>query len=226
MIVTPALLEQKIEIQKNQLVSLSPFFSRFQIDIADNTLVPNTTTQVDDLFASSFFNETNQTIFDFHLMVMDPIKHIKLIALLPKKRVGTILIHKTAFPNYQLLTTNYPLLKFGLVLDPKDEVGTVEESLLHALPAIQIMTIIPGFQGSSFIEELLIKIEQLRKRGFRQEILIDGSVNEKTIPIILSKKYRPDVFGIGSYLTKSPSNELKKRVLFLQSALSPRNKVK
>lgn len=219
MIVTPALLEQEVEKQKEELIALSPYYSRFQIDIADNTLVPNTTTQLSELFQSSFFNITAGVTFDFHLMVSDPIKHINAIKSLPKKRVGIIFIHNSVFPDYSQLKAAYPLFKFGLVLNPEDNVETIEKRLLDQLSAFQIMTIIPGFQGSSFIEKTLIKIEQLRKRGFEKEIVIDGSVNEKTIPVILSKEYKPNVFGVGSYLTKSPKQELKKRVLYLSSKL-------
>jgi len=215
MIITPALLEQEVKKQKEELLALSPYYSRFQIDIADNTLVPNTTTQVLELFESSFFNMVSGLLFDFHLMVSDPIKHINTINLLPKKRVGIIFIHKSVFPNYLLLTNRYPLLRFGLVLNPEDEVESIEPKLLEKLPSLQVMTITPGFQGSSFKEELLIKIEQLRNRGFKREIAIDGSVNEKTLPIILSKKYVPDVLGVGSYLTKAPNRELRKRIDFL-----------
>lgn len=215
--VVPALLEQDVEVQKKQLLSLSRHYSRFQIDIADNIFVPNKTTQVDELLNSSFFNIAGGVLFDFHLMVADPIKHIDAIKLLPKKRIGTILIHYSVFPQYSNLKRLYPTLRFGLVLNPEDEVNTIPEELITRLPSLQIMTIIPGFQGSSFIEKLLIKIEQARKRGYRGEILIDGSVNEKTIPIILSKEYKPDILGIGSFLTKASPKALRERVDYLTS---------
>lgn len=217
MIVVPALLEQLVEIQKNQLLTLSKHYSRFQIDIADNTLVPNKTTQIDELFHSSFFNVVSQVVFDFHLMVSDPIKHIESIKSLPKKRVGVVLIHASVFSHYSLLTSHYPLFKFGLVLNPEDDVAMLDEGWIHSLPAIQVMTITPGFQGSPFVKESLTKIEQLRKRGFKGEVLIDGSVNESTLPLILSKEYKPDILGVGSYLTKSPKNKFEKRIKYLNS---------
>lgn len=216
--VVPALLEQDVEVQKKQLLSLSRYYSRFQIDIADNVFVPNRTTQIDELLNSSFFNIAGGVLFDFHLMVADPIKHIEAIKLLPKKRVGTVLIHYSVFPSYSDLKRLYPTLRFGLVLNPEDEVSSVPEELIFHLPSLQIMTIVPGFQGSSFIEKLLIKIEQARKREYRGEILIDGSVNEKTIPIILSKEYKPDILGIGSFLTKASPKMLRERVEYLTTA--------
>lgn len=218
MIVTPALLEQKCGELKAKLLSLSPHFSRFQIDVADNTLVPNTTAQINELLNSAFFNIVSDIIFDFHLMVSDPIKHLEVIKTLPKKRIGIVLVHQSVFPNYQLLTASYPQLHFGLVLSPEDAVESIDESLLKALPAIQIMTVKPGFQGSPFIESSLIKIEQLRKRGYRGEILIDGAVNDKTLPVILSKEYKPDVLGIGSFLSKAKPGQLKRRVEFLKKS--------
>lgn len=218
--VVPALLEQDVEVQKGQLLSLSRFYSRFQIDIADNTFVPNKTTQVDELNDSSFFNMTGGVIFDFHLMVSDPIKHINIIRNLPKKRVGSVLIHYSVFPPYEDLKRLYPAMKFGLVLNPEDKVSSIPEELLTKLPSLQVMTITPGFQGSSFIEELLIKIEQLRKRGYWGEILIDGSVNDRTLPIILSKEYKPDILGIGSFLTKASPKFMKERIQYLNTILS------
>lgn len=216
--VTPALLEQKSDVLKAELLTLSPHFSRFQIDVADNTLVPNTTVQIKDLIHSAFFNTVSGIVFDFHLMVSDPIRHLEVIKTLPKKRVGVILIHTSVFPNYSLATSHYPLIKFGLVLSPTDKVENINEALIKSLPAIQVMTVKPGFQGSPFIENTLIKIEQLRKRGYKGEILIDGAVNDTTLPVILSKEYKPDVLGIGSFLTKAKPGQLKKRVELLKKS--------
>lgn len=217
--VVPALLEQDVEMQKKQLLSLSRFYSRFQVDIADNIFVPNKTTQIEELNDASFFNMASGVVFDFHLMVSDPIKHIETITHLPKKRVGCVLIHHSVFPPYEDLKKAYPTLRFGLVLNPEDEVSSVPEQLITQLPSFQVMTITPGFQGSSFIEELLIKIEQLRKRGYKGEILIDGSVNEKTLPIILAKEYKPDILGIGSFLTKASPKLMKERIQHLTNIL-------
>lgn len=215
--VVPALLEQLVDLQKMQLLSLSKHYSRFQIDIADNTLVPNITTQIDELFHSSFFNLVSRVVFDFHLMVSDPKKHLELLKILPNKRVGIILIHHSVLPDFPLLKKDYPQFRFGLVLNPKDEVATLDAEVFHILPAIQIMTIKPGFQGSPFVEESLTKIEQLRKRGFKRDILIDGSVNDKTLPTILSLKYKPDILSVGSFLTKSPKNKCEKRIKYLNA---------
>ncbi|MDO9028676.1 MAG: hypothetical protein Q7U68_07475, partial [Candidatus Roizmanbacteria bacterium] len=55
--------------------------------------------------------------------------------------------------------------------------------------------------------ETLTKVERLRQLGYRKEIFLDGAINKKTIPIILSKKYQPDFICPGSYLTKTKTLE-------------------
>ena len=87
----------------------------------------------------------------------------------------------------------------GIVLDPEDKVSTT----IHSFPAVQIMTVVPGKQGQSFLPNNLDKITQLRKNGYTGQILIDGSVNAETLKLILQQKYRPDVLNVGSYLVKA-----------------------
>ena len=69
------------------------------------------------------------------------------------------------------------------------------------------MTIIPGAQEQTFIDYPLEKIEQLRAAGYRYNISVDGGVNNITLPIIVSKKNRPDFLNIGSYFSKSNNIE-------------------
>jgi len=210
MIIVPTLLDENIALLDEEVKRLSLFYPRFQIDIADGVFVPHTTIQISDL-TNLYTLAKPEIIFDFHLMVQDPLKQCEMIKNLHGITLGTVLIHKSVFPPLSELVSNYPSLRFGLVLSPEDEVSTIDNEQIISLPALQIMTVVPGFQGSPFVEESLIKIEQLRKRGFTGEILIDGSVNENTIPIILSKLYKPDVMGVGSYLTNSPREELERR---------------
>ncbi len=223
MIVVPAPLETVVEPFVANVKRLSRYYSRFQVDIADGKFVPNTTIQISD-FVSIYPKLPQNLCYDFHLMVQDPLLHIDTLLSLPKSTIGEILIHLSVFPNYIQLVADYPQFRFGLVLNPEDRVESVDRSLLKSIPCVQIMTVIPGFQGQSFIPKMLQKIEQLRNRGFSGEILIDGSVNEHTLPTILELQHQPDTVGIGSYLTKTKDEELPRRVEFLKSQLIPGNK--
>lgn len=211
----PSILDPNAPILKKHLEKLSPYFSRFQIDIADGQLVPNKTLSVDDVvkfFSNNQYPMTNNQYFDFHLMVKDYEGEIKKLEKLKK-----LINIKNIFIHYCALTTTYPLqpthysLPIGLVLNPSDKVSDLVSHFdLNKIPFIQIMSVSPGFQGQAFIPQTLNKIEQLRALGYRSPIFLDGAINEKTIPIILSKKYLPDFICPGSYLVAAQN--IKERV--------------
>jgi D-allulose-6-phosphate 3-epimerase len=200
--VIPTLLNVSIEEFDLQLKTLSPYFNYFQIDIADGEFVPNRTIQIENLI--TYFTSRQPPItncqFDFHLMVKDVQAEIhkieQLKTIIPVKN---ILVHfSTLITNEQQLTANC-----GIVLNPEDQLVDLRDKYnLIQIPALQIMTVTPGFQGGSFIPNMLNKIEQLRLTGYRNTIMIDGGINEKTLSVILEQQYKPDVLCIGSYLTK------------------------
>ncbi len=213
MIVVPAPLEIEKDVLIQDINRLVPFFSRFQIDIGDGEFVKNMTVQTTE-FANSFssLQRVEHVVFDFHLMVKDPLPHIEALQKLPKKNIGVVFVHMAVFPQENIGG-------FGLALSPEDKVESISDALISTLPAVQIMTVYPGFQGQPFLPEMLIKIEQLRKRGYKREILIDGGVNEKTLVHVLQQKYIPDVSCVGSFLTKAPTEELGQRVRYLKSTI-------
>src|SRR3989344_4912266 len=224
--VIPALLENNSNALIKQINRLSPFFKTFQVDIADGIFVPNKTVRIKEInnfLTNNQYLITNNFIFDFYLMVKDYEKEIeKLSNLVSKKimKINNIFVHFSLLPNYQLLITNYPNFSFGLVLNPEDNVDELKQKYdLNQIESIQIMSVNPGFQGQPFLPHTLKKIEQLRKQNYRHKILLDGAINQDTLPLILSKKYKPDCLCIGSYLTKAEN--LKERIKFLNKKLPP-----
>lgn len=213
----PSILEKNASSLFYQINKLSPYFSRFQIDIADGIFVPNKTVQIEELFHKDSLQK-DSLLFDFHLMVKDYESEIrKLEKLRNLLKINYIFIHFDLLPNYQLLTTDYSL-PIGLTLNPHDQVSDLARQYdLNKIPFLQIMSVNPGFQGSPFLPEMLNKIERLRNIGYGKEIFLDGSVNEKTIPVILTKKFHPDFICPGSYMTKAEGQELEKRKNYLET---------
>ncbi len=223
--IIPSPLEKNSDDLIKQLKRLSPYFKSFQIDIADGIYVPNKTVQIDEILLAikQFNNETIKTLsFDFHLMVKDYEQSIKQLNNLTIKnksfRIQTIFIHYSLHPNYHLLTVNFPQFHFALVLNPEDSVSDLTNNYqLTTINSIQIMSVHPGFQGSPFLPETLKKIEQLRQKDYRNTIYLDGAVNQETLPIILTQKFKPDVICPGSFLTKT--DHLQDHVDYLRTAI-------
>jgi pentose-5-phosphate-3-epimerase len=224
----PSILETNVEIFWQQLKKLSPYFSYFQIDIADGKLVPNKTIQINDIIST--IGQLNnlaieQLIVEFHLMVFDYESEINKIDKLNRTvnfvKVKKVLIHLKALKTIaQLLhgsivkkaieqLNNLTMKQFNidLVLNPEDEVKS-NWSTIKNFPTVQIMSVNPGFQGTPFLPETLNKINELRKLGFKGTISLDGAINDKTFPIILKNKYLPDVLFPGSYLKEYTKKRL------------------
>ncbi len=217
--IIPSILEKNSTDVFSQLKRLISYFNTFQVDIADGRFVPNRTMQIEE-FSSTIQQLSNETMgplsFDLHLMVKDYEKEIeKLDKLRSLINVKNIFIHYSLFPNIYYLTSNFPSLTLGLVLNPDDSVEDLTKRYtLNPIPSIQIMSVNPGFQGSPFIPETLKKIEQLRLKDYRNKIYLDGAINQDTIPLINSLKYKPDYLCIGSFLTKAEN--LEERVNYLK----------
>ena len=213
----PSILEKNPQDLFYQINKLSPYFKRFQIDIADGIFVPNKTVQIEELFNMKTVFNKDSLFFDFHLMVKDYKTEIKKIEKLIKLiKVNLILIHFSVILDFGFQISDFSSIPIGLVLNPQDQVDYLSTHYsLNTIPYLQIMSVNPGFQGSPFLPETLNKIEQLRDMDYRKEIFLDGAVNEKTISVILSKRYQPDFICPGSYLTKT--NNLKERVQYLKN---------
>ncbi len=222
MIAIPTLLTTNIQEFKEQLELFQKPFPRIQLDIADGKLVPNKTTQIEEiieLIQTGQVKVAPTTSFDFHLMVEDyfgeleKIKKVHEIGI----KVEVILINFKLNPDLEKLSAQYPHLTIGLDLNPDVSASSmVSQYSLKHIKAIQIMSVVPGFQGSPFVPEVLEKIEHLREQDYSGQIFMDGGINASTIPQILGKKYKPDFICIGSFLTKAVE-KLDERIEYLHS---------
>ncbi len=209
--IIPTLLTTTTQEFIDQMDLFQKYYSRIQLDITDGELVPNITVQIPEiieLVKEKKVIVSSNVLFDFHLMVNNYELALKQIVELQElgMKVNLSLVNAELHPDIPTLNPQYQFA-IGLDISPKTQIdGIAHHYDLSYVPSIQIMTVNPGFQGSPFLEEMLLKIEQLRSQHYSAEIMIDGGVNEKTIPIIGGKKYPPDFLCIGSYLTKAGSD--------------------
>jgi len=217
--IIPALLTDNQKSLLSQIKKLSSYFKYFQIDIADGLFVPNKTLGIENILTA--IKEEDSCLlkdfsFDFHLMVKDWPKEIKKLNKLKKIiNIKNVLIHYSVWLTVQSPLSNSFDFPLGIVLNPQDSVDQLIKKVdLQSISTIQIMSVNPGFQGSTFIKETVKKIGQLRKLNYKKPILLDGGINKKTLPFILLQKYRPDVLCIGSFLTKA--KDLDQRISWLK----------
>ncbi|MFQ5452206.1 MAG: hypothetical protein ACE5DQ_01455 [Candidatus Paceibacterota bacterium] len=212
----PSVLESDTQALARRLKEYSAFFPHMQIDIADGVFVENKTVQIDKILKMitsqppgiPFGNPWGSGIptFEFHLMVKNWISYLeKLKKLCNYMQITRVLVHAQVFNSqFSILNSQFEL---GLVLNPEDSVSDYLR-LITKFQTVQLMTVHPGKQGSAFLPEVLDKIDELRDSGFAGEIILDGAMNELTLPRVLARKHWPDAVCPGSYFHKRTQEKL------------------
>lgn len=220
--ICPSILEKTTNDYFSVIKKLSSYFNYFQLDFTDGEYVDNKTADIDEFLNElTNYQEINNFYFDFHLMLKnykDVIEKLKKLVINKKIKVNHVLIHFDLSPKNSLFSDVSIPFTIGITLNPDDKVNDLAQKYnINKIKAVQIMSVYPGFQGNSFLPKMIKKIEQLRIIGYKSKIFLDGGVNDQSISFIKSQKFLPDVICPGSYLTKSPVEEILKKIHLLNS---------
>ena len=197
----PAVLETNLQDFEKQVNYFGKYFNQIQIDISDGIYTPQKT--IDILEINKITSDFSNIIFDFHLMVKNPSVEIRKIKNLTNIKTNVVLIHIDQIENLEI---NEPI-NIGTVLNPEHKIADYFETI-NEYPFTQIMTVNPGFQGQHFLEDNLIKINQLRELGFNGQIFIDGGIDDVSMTLIENNPFKPDFLCIGSYLKTDTERKL------------------
>ncbi len=155
------------------------------LDVMDGHFVPNLT--IGPMIVKALRKHTRLP-FDCHLMISDPQKYIPAFL---DAGADMISIHVEAEPHLQraLQLIRDGGAKAGIALNP----ATSAESLSTALDFcdyVLAMTVNPGFGGQKFIEPVVPKIRHIsrliRERGLGVEIEVDGGIDARTAPHVVT----------------------------------------
>lgn len=185
--------------------AISLGISHIHYDVMDGNFVENISFG-EPVFKSINDKYGNDVIFDVHLMVNNPVKHIKQFASLNCK---DICLHYEVLtlgdiPKIQEIRNQYPSLKIGLAFSPETSFDEIK-SLLNFFDYVLVMSVVPGKGGQKFIEGSENKIKSLKE--YREtfclnfEIGVDGGINDVTGPICTS--CGADYLVAGAYYFKS-----------------------
>src|SRR3989344_4519809 len=193
--IVPAILTKSPDEFKEMLWVAEPYFSRVHLDIADGVFVPNTTIKGAEELAS-IHTPLKITV---HLMVSKPEDVLRqwldadiesLIFHLESTNQMDELINKTKTGGK----------KVGIAINP----DTPTESIMPFVDRadfIHFMTVVPGFYGSEFKEEVLNKIKNFSQKYPNIEIAVDGGIDLVTARKVVEAG--ADVLVVGSYFFKN-----------------------
>ena len=181
----PSLLSADFSKLADEIASIEQGADVLHLDVMDGHFVPNLTIGPAIVKAC---RAVSKLTFDCHLMVSQPQLYIERFL---DAGADMISIHYEAEPHLQrgLQLIRDGGAKAGIALNP----ATPAEALSTALEFcdfVLVMTVNPGFGGQKFIEPVVPKIRHIsqlvRERGLPVEIEVDGGIDEKTAPLVVS----------------------------------------
>lgn len=162
------------------------------VDVMDGHFVPNLTIGAPVV---KHLRKSTKLVLDSHLMIDNPGKYIEDFA---KAGSDIITIHQEAIKNPKAVLKKIKALgvKAGISIKPKTKASKIYD-LLDMVDLVLIMTVEPGFGGQAFMEDMMPKIKNIRKR-FNGDIQVDGGINSETAKKV--KKAGANVLVAGTYV--------------------------
>ena len=200
--IIPAILATSEEQYQKDITKLnnSPSLTEgwVHIDFADNKFVQNQTIEP-EIIKKSPTNLRKEA----HLMVAHPKEWIEKLANADFERV---IFHIECEDDVEEVIdlAKEQGLEVGLAIKFETPIEKLE-LFVPKIDTILVMSVVPGFQGQSFIAKSLDKIKELKSKGWQTKIGIDGAVKSSNIKEIIGTGV--DMVTIGSYLLEGDLEE-------------------
>jgi ribulose-phosphate 3-epimerase len=154
---------------------------RIQVDVMDGHFVPNLT--FGPLIVEAVWRATKLPI-EAHLMVERPELFLEAFV-----KAGATLIEVQVEATTSLYRTVQSIkelgAKAGVAINPATPIEDLRE-ILPYIDLVNVMTVEPGFGGQKFIARSTEKISRLRAMAPEMEIEVDGGIDARTAPLVVS----------------------------------------
>ena len=183
--IAPSLLSANFAKLAEEIASVEKHADILHLDVMDGHFVPNITMGPAIVKACRAISKLT---FDCHLMIAEPQLYIERFLDAGAEMIS---VHQEAEPHLQraLQVIRDGGARAGIAINP----STPAESLSTAIEFcdfVLVMTVNPGFGGQRFIEPVVPKIrhiaQMIRERGLPVEIEVDGGIDARTAPAVVS----------------------------------------
>lgn len=170
------------------------------VDVMDGAFVPQETVWNDPAKLAEL--DTSLPL-DVHLMIASPDERALEFV---QAGATMITVHAEASQDPQKLLSKLHQqdVKVGLAINPDTSLERAEP-YLPLIDYLLIMTVKPGKAGQSFLQKVLEKVVEAKKRHPHLKVEVDGGLNEDTIPAVLEAGADILVIGHAIYSAESPA---------------------
>jgi len=177
------------------------------VDVMDGHFVPNISFGTP---AVAGLRKSTDAFLDCHLMVTNPRQWLPVFA---KMKVNGYTFHYEAAQedSLQLLRDiKAHGMRAGIAIKPKTPVEVLfENNLAEEADMILVMTVEPGFGGQAFMEDMMPKVSELRRRYPNKLIQVDGGIALNTIDKAAQAGANVIVAGSGIFNHPDPAEAIR-----------------
>jgi ribulose-phosphate 3-epimerase len=183
--IAPSLLSANFAKLAEEIASIEQGADILHLDVMDGHFVPNITMGPGIVKAC---RAVSKLTFDCHLMIENPQLYIDRFI---EAGADMISIHEETEPHLQraLQMIRDGGARAGIAINPATPVESLTTSI-EFCDFVLVMTVNPGFGGQHFIEPVVPKIrhiaQMIRERGLPVEIEVDGGIDARTAPVVVS----------------------------------------
>tara|TARA_B100001287_G_scaffold227781_1_gene197772 strand:+ start:2577 stop:3224 length:648 start_codon:yes stop_codon:yes gene_type:complete len=212
--ISPSILNVQLDNIENEVQLLDKAGADYiHIDIMDGKFVNNTSF---DLETVRKIRALTSRILDVHLMVQ-PVKSYIFDFIDVGSDIITFHPEADKNPSEIIEIIKKANKKVGLAIQPQIQIKDIE-IYLPEVQQIIVMAVVPGFGGQKFMQDQVIKVNELFKIrqnfNYDYKISVDGGINNVTGRIC--KDNGADVLAVGSYLLSHDSKDYKKIINLLR----------
>lgn len=180
------------------------------VDVMDGHFVPNLTIGAPVVKS---LRKIKEAYLDCHLMIEEPERYIDDFI---KAGADNITLHVESKGDVlgMIKKIKQAGLDVGLTLRPATPLSEISK-FLSEIDLVLVMTVNPGFGGQSFMEDQVVKVNELyalrEKHNYNYKIQVDGGISDKTKGQVTNA----DVLVAGSFIFKHPDG-VKKAIELLK----------
>ena len=204
---SPSILASDFSKLKEEVKSVESA-KYLHLDIMDGRFVPNITYGPLIIEAIRPYSDS---IFDTHLMIVEPEKYIKEFAEAGSDII-TVHVEATDHIHRTIQMIKSAGCQAGVTLNPATSLTTIE-NIIDDVDLVLLMSVNPGFGGQKFIPQMIVKVKRLKEMTEKSPtdtlIEIDGGINFDNVKEVVDAGV--DIIVSGSTIFKgNPKENLNK----------------
>jgi ribulose-phosphate 3-epimerase len=200
--IVPAILTQGIADMDEKIEELQEATKWIHIDVMDGVFVPNTS------FDLALWNSFPKDIdLEVHLMVDTPTAYFK-----DCERIGAarVLVHAEASEDISAVLDEIKQYSFekGIVLKADTALDNLTV-IAGRVDSVMLMSVVPGFQGQSFIPSSIERIKEVKKQFPDLLLGVDGGIDKTNIAEVFSAGADYTIIGSKIVKAENPKDALR-----------------